>query len=123
MYCYVVFLKTVPPVFTPPTPSISVSIENTRPIVLSNWNSSTEYCSELQSTDIAIHCRAVSIPQPQVDILVNGIVTEPSFRRGQHEAVVISAPIPYGEVVTFECQASTETVTSIVAVNLTYTCT
>ena len=100
--------------------TISV-INNTRPIVLSNWNSSTEYCSKLKSTDIAVHCRAVSIPQPQVDILVNGIVTEPSFRQ-DYEVVVISAPVSYGEVVTFECRVSTETVTSIVAVNLTYTC-
>ena len=116
MYC---LFQTVPPMFAHSSTS---SIKDTRLIMFSNWNPSTEYCSELQGRDIAVLCRAVGIPMPQVDVLVNGNFTEPSIRRTQSEVVLITAPISYGEVVIFECQASTETFTSSIIVNLTYTC-
>ena len=89
--------------------------------MLPNWKPSTEYCSELQSKDISVHCRAVGIPMPQVDILVNGNTIEP-YRQTQNEVVLMAAPISYGEVVMFECQATTGTVTTNIIVNLTYTC-
>ena len=125
MYSYLVLFQTVPPIFAQSSPGFIEhisSIENTRLIMLSNWNTSTEFCSELQSKDIVILCRAVSIPVPQVDILVNGNFIEPLIVRTQNEVVVISGPISYGEVVMFECRASTERFTSNVVVNLTYTC-
>lgn len=91
--------------------------------MLPNWNSSNEYCSELvQSSNISVHCRAVGIPMPQVDILVNGNIMIEPYRKTRNEVVLISAPIPYGEVVMFECRASTAMVTTSVIVNLTYTC-
>ena len=99
----------------------SASIANTRLTTFSNWNASTEYCSDIQGKDIAVLCRAVSIPVPQIRILVNGNLV-PSIMRAQNEVVVISAPLSYGEVVMFECQASTETFTSSITINLTYSC-
>ena len=116
MYC---LFQTVPLMFVN---NFTSFIENTRLIMFSNWNPSSEYCSELQDRDIAVLCRAVGIPMPQVDVLVNGNFTEPSIKITQNEVVLITAPISYGEVVIFECQASTETFTSSVIVNLTYTC-
>ena len=89
--------------------------------MLPDQNSSTDYCSELQSKDISVACRAVGIPEPQVDILVNGIIVEP-FNQTGNEVVIRLAPISYGEVVTFECQASTMTTTTNIEVNLSYTC-
>ena len=111
--CLVLFL-TVSPIFVRPTIE---SNNDTRLIVLSDQNSSTEYCSELQSRNISVACRAVGIPKPQVDILVNGNIIEP-FNQTE-EVVITLAPISYGEVVMFECQASTMTTTRI---NITYTC-
>ena len=98
--------------------------KDTRLIVLPNWNSSTEYCSELQSRDIMIHCKARGIPTPRVEILVNGNITEPFRRLGDqdHEVFLRLTPISYGEVMTLECQASTKEFTLNVTVNLTYTC-
>ena len=58
---------------------------------------------------------------PQIRILVNGNLV-PSIMRTENEVVVISAPLSYGEVVMFECQASTETFTSSITINLTYSC-
>ena len=97
------------------------SIPNTRLTMLSNWNTSNEYCSDLQRKDIAVLCRAVGIPVPQVRILVNGTFI-PSIIQTQNEAVVVSAPLSYGEVVMFECQASVDTFISSITINLTYTC-
>ena len=125
MYSYLVLFQTVPPIFAQLSPNIIEnisSIENTRLIMLSYWNTSTEFCSELQSKDIAVLCRAVGIPVPQVDILVNGNFIEPSLAQTKNEIVVVSAPFLYGEVVMLECRASTERFNSNVVVNLTYTC-
>ena len=96
------------------------SSNDTRLIVL-DQNSSTEYCSELQRRNISVACRAVGIPKPQVDIFVNGNIVEP-FYQTENEVVIRLAPISYGEVVMFECQASTMTTTSNITVNLSYTC-
>ena len=89
--------------------------------MLPDQNSSTDYCSELQSRNISVACRAVGIPEPQVDILVNGIIVEP-FNRTGNEVVIRLAPISYGEAVMFECQASTMKATANIKVNLSYTC-
>lgn len=117
MSCYLVSFQTVPPLFV----RSAASIANTRLTILSDWNTSTEYCSDLERKDIAVLCRAVSIPVAQIRILVNGNFV-PSIMRSLNEVVVMSAPLSYGEVVTFECQASTETFTSSITINLTYTC-
>ena len=101
-------------------PIIDISTE-TRIIFLSDLNSSTEYCSDLQNKDISVACRAVGIPEPQVNVLVNGNITEP-FEQASSEVVIRLPPVPYGETVIFECQASTNTTTLNVTVNLTYTC-
>ena len=113
--------STVSPIFLQSTDSIIESNNDTRLIVLSDQNLSTEYCSELQSKTISIACRAVGIPEPQVNILVNGNIIEP-FQQTENEVVIRLAPISFGEVVMFECQASTMTTTTSVAVNLSYTC-
>ena len=104
------------------TASTIASIPNdTRLIVLPEWNSSSGHCSELQDRDISVACRAVGIPEPQVNILVNGNISEPFVQTG-NEVVIRSVPISYGEIVMFNCQASTMTETSNIIVNLTYTC-
>ena len=101
---------------------LSIS-KGTRLIVLPNWNSSTEYCSELQNKDITVHCKATGVPSPQVEILVNGNITEPFLNRDNDSQVLIRrAPISYGEVVKLECRAFTTEFTLNVTVNLTYTC-
>ena len=107
--------------FVQSTTSVIESSNGTRLIVLPDQNSSTDYCSELQSKDISVACRAVGIPEPHVDILVNSIIVEP-FNRTGNEVVIRLAPISYGEVVMFECQASTMTTTANIKVNLSYTC-
>ena len=66
-------------------------------------------------------CRAVGIPEPQVNILVNGTIVE-LFNETENEVVIRLAPISFEEVVMFECQASTMTTTTSLAVNLSYTC-
>ena len=97
--------------------------KDTRLIILPNWNSSTEYCSELQSKDITVHCKATGIPTPQICILVNGNITEPYLLGKDGSQLLIRlAPISYGEVMMFECQAFTMALTLNVTVNLTYTC-
>ena len=97
--------------------------KGTRLIVLPNWNSSTEYCSELQNKDITVHCKATGIPSPQVEILVNGNITEPFLNRDNDSQVLLRrAPISYGEVVKLECRAFNKEFTLNVTVNLTYTC-
>ena len=112
----------VSPIFVHSTvPTIASIPIGTRLIVLPEWNSSSEHCSELQDRDIFVACRAVSIPEPQVNILVNGNISEPFVQTG-NEVVIKSAPISYGKVVMFNCQASTMTSTSNIIVNLTYTC-
>ena len=103
------------------TISATESSNGTRLIMLPNQNSSTDYCSELQSKNVSVACRAVGIPEPQVNILVNGNIVEP-FQQRENEVVIRLVPISYGEVVMFECQASTMTTTSIITVNLSYTC-
>ena len=103
------------------TKSIIESSNDTRLIVLSDQNSSTEYCSELQSNNISVACRAVGVPEPRVDIFVNGNIIEP-FQQRENEVVIRLAPISFGEVVMFECQASTMTTTTNITVNLSYTC-
>ena len=56
---------------------------------------------------------------------MNGNIIEP-FNRTENdvegEVVIRLAPISFGEVVMFECQASTMIATSSVTVNLSYTC-
>ena len=101
-------------------PIINISTD-TRIIFLSDLNSPTEYCSDLQSQDISVACRAVGIPEPQINVLVNGNITEP-FEQASSEVVIRLPTIPYEEVVIFECQASTNTTTLSIIVNLTYTC-
>ena len=97
--------------------------KGTRLIVLPNWNSSTEYCSELQNKDITVHCKATGIPRPQVEILVNGNITEPFLHPDNDSQVLLRrAPISYGEVVKLECRAFNMEFTLNVTVNLTYTC-
>ena len=97
--------------------------KGTRLIVLPNWNSSTEYCSELQNKDITVHCKATGVPSPQVEILVNGNITEPFLNQENDSQVLIRrAPISYGEVVKLECRAFNMEFTLNVTVNLTYTC-
>ena len=91
--------------------------------MLPDWNSSTEYCSELQSRDIMVHCKARGIPTPRVEILVNGIITEPFRRLADDDVLLRLTPISYGEVMTLECQAFTMEFALNVTVNLTYTCT
>ena len=120
---YLLFIQTVPPVFVRLTDHAINSSANTRIISLSDSNSSTEYCSDLQGKDISVACRAVGIPEPQIDVLVNGNVTEP-FGQASSEVVIRLSPIPYGEAVIFECQASTDTTTLNITstVNFTYTC-
>ena len=118
---YLLFIQTVPPMFVRPTNSIINSSADTRIILLSDLNLSTEYCSDLQSNNISVACRAVGIPQPQIDVLVNGNVTEP-FEQASNQVVIRLSPIPYGEAVIFECQASTDTTTLNITVNFTYTC-
>jgi len=118
---------TVPPIFVRSTISIIKSIQRipngTELIVLPDWNSTTKFCSELQNRDIYIACRAVGIPEPQTDIFVNGNISEPFLQtENENEVVIISPPLSYGEVVMFECQASTMTNTSTITVNFTYTC-
>ena len=113
--------STVSPIFVQSTKPIIESNNDTRLIVLSDQNLSTEYCSELQSKNISVACRAVAIPEPQVNVLVNGDIIEPLQQR-EGEVVIRLAPISFGEVVMFECQASTMTATSNVFVNLSYTC-
>ena len=103
------------------TKSIIESSNDTRLIVLSDQISSTEYCSELQSKNISVACRAVGIPEPHVDIFVNGNIIDP-FDQTENEVVIRLAPILFGEVVMFECQASTMTTTTNIIVNLSYTC-
>ena len=103
------------------TTSLTQSSDDTRLIIVSDQNSSTEYCSELQSKDISVACRAVGIPEPQVDIFVNGNIIEP-FNRTENEVAIRLAPILYGEVVMFECLASTMTTNASIRINLTYTC-
>ena len=107
--------------FVQPTDPIINNSTNTRIILLSDLSSSTEYCSDLQGKDISVVCRAVGIPEPHIDVLVNGNVTEP-FGQASSEVVIRLSPIPYGEAVIFECQASTDTTMLNVTVNFTYTC-
>ena len=90
--------------------------------MLSDRNFSTEYCSEFQNKDISVACRAIGIPMPQIDIFVNGVIIEP-FQQEGSEAVIRLPPISFGEVVMFECQASTLTATANITIDLTYTCT
>jgi len=117
---YVYF--TVPPIFVRSTDLIIENISNdTELVVLPDWNSTTKFCSELQNRDISVACRAVGIPEPRTNIFVNGNISEP-FLQTENEVVIISAPLSYGEVMMFECQASTMTSTSTITVNLTYTC-
>ena len=118
---YLLFIQTVPPMFVRPTNRIIKNSTNTRIILLSDLNSSTEHCSDLQGKDISVACRAVGIPEPQIDVLVNGNVTEP-FGQASSEVVIRLSPIPYGEGVIFECQASTDTTTLNITINFTYTC-
>ena len=118
---YLLFIQLVPPMFVPPTDLIINSVADTRIILLSDLNSITKYCSDLQSNNISVACRAVGIPEPQIDVLVNGNVTEP-FEQASSEVVIRLSPIPYGEAVIFECQASTDTTTLNITVNFTYTC-
>ena len=103
------------------TDAIINSSADIRIVVLSDLNSSTEYCSDLQGKDISVACRAVGIPEPQINVLVNGYVTEP-FEQASSEVVIRLSPIPYGEAVIFQCQASTDTATLNITVNFTYTC-
>ena len=103
------------------TESIIESSNDTRLIVLSDQNSPTEYCSEQRSKNISIACRAVGIPEPQVNILVNGNITEP-FQQRENEVVIRLSPISFGEEVMFECQASTMTAKTNITVNLSHTC-
>ena len=63
--------STVSPLFVWSTNSIIESNYDTRLIVLSDQNSSTEYCSELQSKIFSVACRAVGIPEPQVNCRVH----------------------------------------------------
>ena len=123
MYCYILF-QTVPPRFGHSVDDlISANVpQDTRLIALSNWSSSMEYCSELQSRDIMVFCKARGIPDPRVEILVNGSITEPYRRLVYDEVLLKLAPIAYGEVMKLECQASTMAVTINITVNLTYTC-
>ena len=120
---YLLFIQPVPPMFVQPTDPIIDNSTNARIVLLSDLNSSTEYCSDLQGKDISVACRAVGIPEPQIDVLVNGNVTEP-FEQASSEVVIRLSPIPYGEAVIFECQASTDTTTLNITstVNFTYTC-
>ena len=118
---YVCMLSsTVSPIFVRSTDPIIESNNDNRLIVLSNQNLS-EYCSELQSRNISVVCRAVGIPEPQVNILMNGTIVEP-FNGTENEVVIRLVPISFGELVMFECQASTMTNTTSLAVNLSYTC-
>ena len=117
---YLPLFHTVSPIFVNSTDSIIESNSDTRLIILSDQNSSTEYCSELQRR-ISVACRAVSIPEPQVNILVNGNIVEP-FQQREYEVVIRIAPISFGEVAMFECQASTMTNTTKIILNVTYTC-
>ena len=94
---------------------------DTRIIFLSDWNPSNEHCSDLQRKKISVACRAVGIPEPEINVLVNGNITEP-FEQASSKVVIRLPPIPYEEVVIFECQASTNTTTLSIIVNLTYTC-
>ena len=107
--------------FVRSTDPIINNSSDTRIIFLSDLNSSNEYCSDLQNKDISVACRAVGIPEPQVNVLVNGSITEP-FEQASSEIVIRLPTIPYEEVVIFECQASTNTTTLNIIVNLTYTC-
>ena len=118
---YLLFIQTVPPMFVQPTDSIINSAADTRIVLLSDMNLSTEYCSDLQGRNISVACRAVGIPEPQVDVLVDGNVTEP-VEQASNQVVIRLSPIPYGEAVIFECQASTDTTTLNITVNFTYTC-
>ena len=103
------------------TDRIISNSDNTRMIFLYDLNSTTEYCSDLQSQNISVACRAVGIPEPQVNVLVNGNIAEP-FVQASNEVVIRLPPVPYGETIVFECQASTNTTTLNISVNLTYTC-
>ena len=76
-------------------PIINISTD-TRIIFLSDLNSPTEYCSDLQSQDISVACRAVGIPEPQINVLVNGNITKP-FEQASSEVVIRLPPVPYGE--------------------------
>ena len=99
--------------------------KGTRLIVLPNWNSSTEYCSELQNKDITVHCKATGVPDPQIEILVNGMsnITQKFYNSDNDSQLLIKiAPISYGEVMKLECRAFTTEFTLNVTVNLTYTC-
>ena len=107
--------------FVRSTDAIINSATDINIILLSDLNLSTEYCSDLQGRDISVACRAVGIPEPQIDVLVNGNVTEP-FEQASSEVAIRLSPIPYGEAVIFECQASTDTSTLNITVNFTYTC-
>ena len=119
---YLLFIQAVPPMFVRPTDPIINSSANTRIVLLSDLNSSTEYCSDSQGKNISsVACRAVGIPEPQINVLVNGNVIEP-FEQASSEVVIRLSPIPYGEAVIFECQASTNTTTMNITVNFTYTC-
>ena len=118
---YFLFIQTVPPMFVQPTDPIINNSTNTRIVLLSDLNSSTEYCSDLQGKDIFVACRAIGIPEPHIDVLVNGNATEP-FGQASSEVVIRLSPIPYGEVVIFECQTSTDTTVLNITVNFTYTC-
>ena len=124
MYCCYFLFQTVPPKFRHSVDSlIAANIpQDTRLIALSNWSSSMEYCSELQSKDIMVFCRATGIPTPRVEILVNGSITEPYRRIADHEVLLKLEPIAYGEVMKLECQASTMEFMINITVNLTYTC-
>jgi len=117
---------TVSPIFVRSTDLIikNINISNdTELVVLPDWNSNTKYCPELQNRDISVTCRAVGIPEPQIDIFVNGNISEPFQQsESENEVVIRSVPISYGEVVMFECQASTIENTSTITVNLKYTC-
>ena len=104
------------------TTSVIENSSGTRLLMLQNQSSSTDYCSELQRRNVSVTCRAVGIPEPQVDILVNGTIVEP-FNGTENEVVIRLAPTIFGEIVMFECQASTMTTTTSLAVNLSYTCT
>ena len=119
------FEHAVSPLFAQPTTTLVRSNNDTRLIDLSDQNSSTEFCSELQRRIISVACRAVGIPEPQVDIFVNGDIIEPFNRTEfevENEVVIRLAPISFEEVVMFECRASTMTTTTSLAVNLSYTC-
>ena len=124
MCFHLVSFPTVLPQFAElASTTIQDTFKNTSLVVLPNQNLPAQFCSNLQSQEISVYCRAIGIPIPQVDIDVHGnynIITR--FSRQKNELLLMGAPIRYGDVVMFECKASTEKHTSNILVNLTYTC-